>query len=289
MPRITNPFQKLAVSITFATRGLNYSVEESVLNKNLRTGAIRELDILLTNRKNKNDQYFIECRDHTRVQNIQWVDSLYGKWKRLKYKKVIGISSSGFSKPALAEAKELGIELLTLKKAEDRNWQGLFSKLENLTIEQIHVPILAFIKLKNSSHSEKLTGKDLFTNEVLLFNKSLDKSRLLKQHILEIVNTVNFKDFIDNHIYLNKNTRCDYIETFGNGWFYQFKKSLPLDLETITLIVYGGKETVNFSLTGYTLGTENALIGDSYLNENKTRVNLIEKDSTLTVAIEQSK
>ena len=90
MPHRTNPFQQLITSIMFAIKGLDYEVKESVLTKkDKKTGSIREMDIVLVNRKNSADKILVECRAHARRQSVDWIDSLVGKSLRLGYKKVV--------------------------------------------------------------------------------------------------------------------------------------------------------------------------------------------------------
>ena len=71
-----------------------FEVVESVIKVNQRTGAIRELDILITNRQDTNLKILVECRDHKRKQDVQWIDQLDGKARSLGFEKVIAISST---------------------------------------------------------------------------------------------------------------------------------------------------------------------------------------------------
>ena len=99
MPRRTNPFQKLSAEIMAIFYEPDFSVEESVLVSNPRTGVkIREIDIRVTSRADPNNRMIIECRAHKRVQDVQWIDALDGKARSLGFPKTIAVSASGFTK-----------------------------------------------------------------------------------------------------------------------------------------------------------------------------------------------
>ena len=100
-----------------------FRVVESVLVCNERTGAVRELDILIYHRQDVKRNILVECRDHKRKKDVQWIDELEGKAQRLNFKKVIAVSSSGFTSTATAEASERGIQTLHLREAEEVDWR----------------------------------------------------------------------------------------------------------------------------------------------------------------------
>ena len=101
----------------------DYLVEELILEQNLRTGVIREIDIRVTSLTNPNDRMMIECRNHGRRQDVQWIDALEGKSHSLGFRKTIAVSSSGFTSNALTEAKDRGIVPLHLRAAEETDWR----------------------------------------------------------------------------------------------------------------------------------------------------------------------
>ena len=122
MPKRSNPFQKLTACLMTAFQGPNFEVQESVLSVNKRTKAIRELDVLIKSRVDPKQSLLVECRDHKRKQSVEWIDALEGKARRLKFKHVVAVSSSGFTKPAMAEAKERKIVAVQLAEAERTDW-----------------------------------------------------------------------------------------------------------------------------------------------------------------------
>lgn len=145
MPRRTNPFQKLSASIMAVFYEPEYSVEESVLDWNPRTGVIRELDIRITNRANPGDRILAECRAHERKQDVQWIDALDGKARSLGFLKVVAISSSGFTKPALIEARDRRIEALHLKQAEEADWRKWLFAIDKFGVNITFDPIVRTI------------------------------------------------------------------------------------------------------------------------------------------------
>jgi len=142
MPRRTNPFQQLSSSIMAVFYEPEYEVVESVLVCNENTGAVRELDILITHRQDASKKILVECRDHKRKQNVQWIDELEGKAQRLNFSKVIAVSSSGFTKPTIAEASERGIETLHLREAEELDWRKWKFGLETFGLNVNFEPVV---------------------------------------------------------------------------------------------------------------------------------------------------
>lgn len=134
MPRRTNPFQQLTAAIMTVFHEPEYSVEESVLVRSPHTGVIREIDIRVTRRAKPDEIVMIECRAHKKPQDVQWIDALDGKWRSLGLSKVMAVSASGFTKSALLEGKQRGIELLHLKKAEEIDWRKWMFAITTLGI-----------------------------------------------------------------------------------------------------------------------------------------------------------
>lgn len=134
MPRRTNPFQKLTAAIMAVFHEPEYSVEESVLERNPRTGVIREIDIRVIRRVDPNDRIMIECRAHKRRQDVQWMDALEGKSQRLGFPRTIAVSASGFTKSAIVEARDRGIEVLHLRQAEEVDWRRWMFAIDKLGV-----------------------------------------------------------------------------------------------------------------------------------------------------------
>ena len=86
---------------------------------------LREVDILVDYRCAHHDlRIAIECRDRSRKDSVEWIDSLIGKAKSLSASKVVAVSKEGFTQAARAKARANGIETLTLEDAIDTDWSS---------------------------------------------------------------------------------------------------------------------------------------------------------------------
>lgn len=123
MPKRTNDFQQLVLRIYQALAGTGAHVEESVLVPEKNSDAKREVDVLVTALvAGHKTRIAIECRDHTKDQDITWVDGLIGKYANLGIEKVIAVSSTDYSSTAFQKAAQHNIELLSLKEASETDW-----------------------------------------------------------------------------------------------------------------------------------------------------------------------
>ena len=123
MPKRTNDFQRLVKRIHTALAGTAAEVEESALVKEKNSSAQREVDVLIsTTVAGHKIRVAIECRDHTRGQDITWIDSLIGKYTNLDVDKVIAVSHTPFGNSAVEKAQQNNIEVLTLEEAGAVDW-----------------------------------------------------------------------------------------------------------------------------------------------------------------------
>jgi hypothetical protein len=53
---------------------------------------------------------------------VEWIDSLIGKYSRLKVNQIVVVSSSGFSAEAKRKAAENNIDLITVNVALTTDW-----------------------------------------------------------------------------------------------------------------------------------------------------------------------
>lgn len=75
------------------------------------THQLREVDILIESTVGTSSiSIILECRDRKAKQGTIWIEQLYSKLRDLKADKIIAVSSSGFSRPALEKANRYGIE-----------------------------------------------------------------------------------------------------------------------------------------------------------------------------------
>jgi len=90
----------------------------------------REVDILIVQSiAGHKIQIAVECRDKSRKDDITWIDAVIGKYADLEVNKIVAVSRSGFSQPAIEKAIEHKIETITLKQALRRDWPNEFIRL----------------------------------------------------------------------------------------------------------------------------------------------------------------
>ena len=67
----------------------------------------------------------IECRDHKRMADVTWVDTMKSKHDRLDTHVLLLAASRGFTKEAKDVAAKYGIETYSLEEQDDPNISGL--------------------------------------------------------------------------------------------------------------------------------------------------------------------
>jgi predicted metal-binding protein len=126
----------------------------------------RQIDILIE----KNDKKtHVECRFRKKPQSSNWVEELYGRKTSLKVDSIIGVSVSGFYKPAIVKARSLGVIIRDFKSITDdeiRSW-GNFARVKGHYIQLIKPKFEVFIpkKSKPITNTEKETKKYMFELE----------------------------------------------------------------------------------------------------------------------------
>jgi hypothetical protein len=71
----------------------------------------------------------IESRDRTSTEDVTWIEQLATKRHDIGAFKTIAVSSTGFSKPAIAKAKVYGIEIRTVAEITDDDIKGWLKTL----------------------------------------------------------------------------------------------------------------------------------------------------------------
>ncbi|WP_374571577.1 restriction endonuclease [Phenylobacterium sp.] len=123
MPKRTNEFQEIVAAAYRALASAGATVRESVLVKDRSGTTEREIDILAEMHGFASTfRLAIECRDRGRVETLEWVDALIGKFSDLPVDKAIAVSPKGFSRAAASKAAAHKIELVTVKQALSVDW-----------------------------------------------------------------------------------------------------------------------------------------------------------------------
>lgn len=122
MPKRSNKFQKLITAI-HACIVNDVCVEESAFLVDRETGKEREVDILLRSQLGDYPVFLsVEVIDRSRRAGSGWIEEMTGKHQALPTSKLVLVSRSGFTKPALEKAKARGIETLTVEEACATDW-----------------------------------------------------------------------------------------------------------------------------------------------------------------------
>ncbi len=120
----------------------------------------RQIDILIEKEGKKTH---VECRYRKKPQSSNWIEELYGRKTSLKVDSIIGVSVSGFYKPAIVKARSLGVIVRDFKSItvdEIRSW-GSFARVKGHYIQLIKPKFEVFIpeSAKPISNKEKETKK----------------------------------------------------------------------------------------------------------------------------------
>jgi hypothetical protein len=98
-------------------------VTESATLRERGGAAHREVDILVEHTvAGHTIRIAIECRDHTRLQTIEWIDSLVGKYADLPVDKIVAVTKAGFRPAAREKALQNRIDLMTAAAATEVDW-----------------------------------------------------------------------------------------------------------------------------------------------------------------------
>ena len=123
MPKRSNGFQRLIRRIYSSIKPKGATLTESALLKDSDADTEREVDVLIELQvADAVVRIGIECRDHARAADVQWIDLVIGKYQRLPVDRIIAVSRSGFTKGASGKAKANRIETRTLREALDIDW-----------------------------------------------------------------------------------------------------------------------------------------------------------------------
>lgn len=136
MPQRTNAFQRLVTLLT-ATLAGHAKVTESAMLPDRVTGELREVDVLVTSTAASYQVNLgLEVVAWRRPADTPWIERMHAKHENLPTDKLILVSESGFSGPALRKAKFYGIETLTVDEACEADWP-LIAALEETGVFEV--------------------------------------------------------------------------------------------------------------------------------------------------------
>lgn len=284
MPKRTNPFQRLSTSIMATLyNASDYDVTESVIKRS-KVGTPREIDIIITSRKNPDDKVLVECRAWKKKQNVQWIDELDGKSRKLGYKKVVAVSSSGFSKPAEKEAKESGIETFHLREAEKLDWANWLLKISTLGMEvdfEVVVKKVNFVTVQSPLALSGIDARDIF-----LVNLNARKKISLQDYLMGFVKDPKVISHIRENNTNNANNHYDYEAPCDGGLGVVLPDGVFNPLAKIIISFDSVRQNYQLPLKHMRGGDGKFLVAKNPLSKGDTRIVLQEKEGLIKVMIE---
>jgi hypothetical protein len=131
MPKRTNAFQQLIHLIYQQMAPTGAIVTESALVSERNSSTQREIDILIEQTvAGLPMRIAVECRGRTRREDVEWIDSLIGKFRDLPIHMIVAVSKSGFTPAVIEKATANSIETRTLEQALHTNWPDQFLRPE---------------------------------------------------------------------------------------------------------------------------------------------------------------
>ncbi len=161
MPKRSNAFQKL-IHLIYQQLEDPATVTESKLLRNRVTKRLREVDVVIEVRRAQTTLLVaVECRDHKKPQDVEWIEQVKTKLENLGIHKVVLVSSSGFTPQARELAEWYGFDTLTLEEAITADWNTALRELEELFFGLAHLtPRTWMLGLEHSADEPIPTAQD---------------------------------------------------------------------------------------------------------------------------------
>lgn len=101
-------------------------VEESAFLADRFTGQRREVDVVLRSRVGSHEVIVaVECREHRRRADIEWVEQMAMKHSSLPTSKLVLVSLTGFTRSASVKAASFGVDADSFAQAGKADWAQL--------------------------------------------------------------------------------------------------------------------------------------------------------------------
>jgi len=145
VPKRSNQFQRLIVSIHHALAGDRAVVEESRELRDRVTGTLREVDIVIESAVGDYPVFLcVEWCDRSRPATVEWVEQQHGKHATLPTNKLILVSRSGFTQNALDKARSHNIETLSIADAVAVEWTTVVHRMHRVAVDATSVVLMLF-------------------------------------------------------------------------------------------------------------------------------------------------
>lgn len=195
MPRRSNQFQKLIHLLHHQLAGAA-KVTESTLLQEYTTGEEREVDIVVETLAGSYSIVIgIECTSCKRRADVTWIEGMWAKHQKLPTNKLILVSKSGFTKPAIREAELKGIEVLSISKAQSTDWTSIVKNEKDLFFIRVDTsPRSCELVLLSGDGGE--TRTKLANPDDMLFNDVGEAQATMRQIILSLLGEPTTKKMI---------------------------------------------------------------------------------------------
>jgi len=283
MPKRTNPFQKLSTSIMAILYAPDYSVKESVLETNPKTGLPREIDILITETKNPSNKIMVECRDWKRKQDVIWIDQLDGKARSLGIKRVIAVSSSGFHSTTLKEAESRGIEIMHLADAEAEDVKNWLFKIKEFGLNIDFSPVVKRVTLTSPHGIQTPNLSRVNSSNIFLMNLNDKKKISLSDYVKGVVNDQKIIEYVQSNNTDEAISHYYYTIPCDRGVGYSIDGKAFIPLESIMFSIDSVRRSYKVPMNHIRAGKHKILAGD--VNKH-TKLILEEREGQLAVMVE---
>jgi hypothetical protein len=139
MPKRSNDFQRLVYLVRLNLAD-GAKVTESKLMRDRLTKRFREVDVVIEGHVGQQPVVVsIECRDHKRVADVTWIDTMKAKHERLNTHALLLASRMGFTPEARDVAAKYGIELFTLENIDTAGVPAILRPNSSIWFKSISV------------------------------------------------------------------------------------------------------------------------------------------------------
>jgi hypothetical protein len=155
MPAKTNEFQKLVLFLKRELAGSSRVTESKPLKERF-ADRTREVDIVIeTEIAGHTVVVSVECTAGGRPETVEWVERMTGKHQSLTTNKLVLVSESGFTKPALDKASERNAETLSLEEAMQLDWTKIVGKMDRIFLARFdYTPTGCTVVLRGGNRGE---------------------------------------------------------------------------------------------------------------------------------------
>ena len=233
---------------------------------------MREIDISLRGRIGSSDVLaIIECRKHKGIQDVRWIEQIYGKSQSVLADKAMAISSSGFTEQARKKAKYLNIEFRTLDEidpTEINQWFSCMYGTHCITNAKIIEVIIKGVDGK----SFNISGFDINTP---IFQRKKDGRLTSFKEIWEILpKPCLYEKVPDDGTHVVQNIKIDYVMEGESKPEDALEELENLKLEVNSMCIEISEIVISAELWLETVKVP--LIAKSYRSFDKTLVDIAE-------------